>query len=105
MKDDKTIEFIPSGRGKARCASDPAYPNGKAIGCPEEVCDCCFVALPYPAPECGMWSVECARCKCTVLVTAAGRPDDPVSFYMPCRKGDEDVSMVDKPVAFSPAAN
>lgn len=28
---DKSIEFIPSGRGKARCAPDPAYPDGKAI--------------------------------------------------------------------------
>lgn len=26
-----SIEFQPSGRGKAQCPPDPAYPNGKAI--------------------------------------------------------------------------
>lgn len=37
----------------------------------------------------GMWrrSVRCEDCDCTVLVTAAGRSDDPVSFWMPCNKG------------------
>jgi hypothetical protein len=84
---DKDIQFVPSGRGKARCAPDPAFPKGKAIGLPEGIRDSCLVELPYPAPECGMYVVTCSDCGCSTMVTAAGRPDDPVSFYMPCQKG------------------
>ena len=80
----KVIEFQPSGRGKARCAPDPKFPNGIAI---PQIIDGenCFVALPYPAPECGVHVVTCKLCGNSAGITAAGRPDDPVSFYMPCR--------------------
>jgi hypothetical protein len=79
---NKVVEFFPSGRGKAQCAPDPDYPNGIAL--PPSTMVSCKVELPYPAPECGMWRVECTLCKCQILVTAAGRPDDPVSVCMPC---------------------
>jgi hypothetical protein len=55
-----TIEFQPSGRGKARCAPDPNYPVGKAVNC--SIFDdesTCTVDLPYPAPECGTHIVRC----------------------------------------------
>jgi hypothetical protein len=81
---NKVVEFFPSGRGKAQCAPDPDYPNGIALPCPPSTMVSCKVELPYPAPECGMWRVECTLCKCQILVTAAGRPDDPVSVCMPC---------------------
>jgi hypothetical protein len=83
-----SINFIPSGRGKARCAPDLDYPHGKAM--PQAHAITCFIELPYPAPECGMWEVHCEKCQSTVLVTAAGRPDDPVSFYMPCEAKNGD---------------
>lgn len=81
---DKTITFEPSGRGKAQCPSDPNYPKGIAVPCPPNLVVSCFVELPYPAPECGLWIITCDRCECSMAVTAAGRPDDPVSVYMPC---------------------
>jgi hypothetical protein len=81
---EKKIEFVPSGRGKAQCPPDAAYPHGKAIPPLPGIADTCLVELPYPAPECGVWKVECLKCGCTAMVTAAGRPDDPISFYMPC---------------------
>ncbi len=78
------IEFHPSGRRKAQCPSDPDYPHGKAVPRVGNAPDSCFVELPYPAPECGGWMCTCRKCGFTAYVTAAGRADDPVSFYMPC---------------------
>jgi hypothetical protein len=83
-----SVTFASSGRGKARCPSNPDYPHGIAIPRPDEGVYC-FVALPYPAPECGLHLVQCHRCGATTAVTAAGRPDDPVSCYIPCRFGKE----------------
>ena len=79
------VEFIASGRGKAQCPPDPAYPKGiplDAVGARN--CPSCTVELPYPAPECGMWRVDCTECGMSVLVSAAGRPDDPISVKLPC---------------------
>jgi hypothetical protein len=87
MVTDKTVEFIPSGRGKAQCPPDPDFPNGIAIHAPVGVPVSCKVELPYPAPECGMWKVTCTTCNFSILVTAAGRPDDPISVRLPCKIG------------------
>ncbi len=78
------VTFHKSGRGKAQCPSNPAYPNGKKIDV--GILPNCEVALPYPAPECGEFVVKCKACKASVIVTAAGRPDDPISVTVPCRK-------------------
>jgi hypothetical protein len=78
------IVFQPSGRGKAQCAPDPDYPHGKAMPKLPFGQRQCYVELPYPAPECGYWMVTCEECKCAIAITAAGRTDDPISFYMPC---------------------
>ena len=80
------IRFMPSGRGQARCPSNPAYPRGIALPLSPGVQDSCFIVLPYPAIECGVWMVTCPDCGCTAAITAAGRADDPISFYMPCLK-------------------
>jgi hypothetical protein len=78
------VNFIPSGRGKARCAPDPEYPNGKVMGKVKPGTRQCRVTLPYPAPECGVFRVDCKTCKMVVLVTAAGRPDDPKEVILEC---------------------
>lgn len=84
-----SVKFVASGRGPARCAPDPDFPQGKLLtpeldkGVPS-----CRFDLPYPAPECGWYSVECERCGMTVLVTVAGRPDDPIAVVMPCEAKD-----------------
>lgn len=77
-------EFKPSGRGKAQCAPNPAYPNGIDIDISEGK-DACLAELPYPAPECGAWIVSCPKCGTVNACTAAGRPDDPRTFTMPCK--------------------
>jgi hypothetical protein len=78
-----TITFHPSGRGKARCEPNPEFPNGIVI--PRTGADWhCLVKLPYPAPECGHHRVECSECGMTMAITAAGRPDDPISVQVPC---------------------
>lgn len=78
-----SIEFRASGRGKAQCPPDGLWPEGKAL----DISDgrtACNVKLPYPAPECGAWLVRCMACGASVGVTAAGRPDDPVSIRLAC---------------------
>jgi len=78
------ITFEPSGRGKAREAPDPAYPHGIAIDAARGRTSC-TAELPYPAPECGYYLIECQMCYLRVAITAAGRPDDPISATLPCK--------------------
>jgi len=81
-----TIKWVPSGRGKPRCDPDPEYPNGIAVDTTNPGEASCIADLPYPAPECGMYVIACDECGMTIAITAAGRPDDPVSVRFPCRK-------------------
>ncbi len=78
-----TVTFIPSGRGNAQCPPNPDYPHGIDVAPPISG-PSCKVTLPYPAPECGLHHVLCNLCGLTVAVTAAGRPDDPISVTVPC---------------------
>jgi len=78
-----TIVFRPSGRGKAQCAPNPDYPNGIAIVVAEHE-PSCKVDIPYPAPECGLFLITCNICSLKIGITAAGRPDDPISVVLPC---------------------
>lgn len=82
--DDKIISFKRYGTGKAKCKPDPRYPMGQHIPAPRGTTRSCFVPLPYPAPECGWFEVECVTCGLVLVVTAAGRVDDPVSVELPC---------------------
>jgi hypothetical protein len=86
IKTHHHIEFKPSGRGKARIPPNPDYPNGRRLDVTEGQEASCYVNLPYPAPECGIWIVECGKCRTNAAVTAAGRPDDPISIKIPCKK-------------------
>lgn len=80
-----TVEWQSHHR-KAREKPNPAFPNGVDIvmhATPDA--PSCKVAIPYPAPECGVWIVACSRCGLRAGVTAAGRPDDPKSLTVPCK--------------------
>jgi hypothetical protein len=81
------VKFAPSGRGKAQCDPNPDFPEGIALDATRGQTITCLVKLPYPAPECGMWLVKCQACGIRVMVTAAGRMDDPVSIKLPCDVG------------------
>lgn len=79
------ITFQPSGRGKAQCSADPAYPHGVEIDAAKPGEKACCVELPYPAPECGVFLVSCRDCLMNVAITAAGRADDPINVRIPCK--------------------
>lgn len=83
-----------------QCAPNPAFPNGAKIDfaadgvAPVQPYDepfaaaqnaTCEVSLPYPAPRCGTYFIECAACGLRVACTTAGRPDDPRLARLPCK--------------------
>lgn len=80
-----SCEFKPSGRGKARCAPNPEYPEGVDINLADGAVSC-HADIPYPAPECGIFVVSCDTCKWSIGITAAGRPDDPRTIQLACRQ-------------------
>jgi hypothetical protein len=70
-----------------RVAPNPAFPDGVALDVttlPGE--PSCFVELDYPARRCGYWIVECKACDLSIIITTAGRPDDPRSVRVPCKR-------------------
>lgn len=73
---DRHVE--PKGR------PDPKYPNGIDLDMAGGQRLSCLVALPYPAPRCGYWRVMCNTCHFAVVVTTAGRADDPRTVRLPC---------------------
>ena len=81
-----TVEFKGTGR-QASCAANPKFPNGIDLdisgGKPS-----CTVEFPYPAPEVGVWIVVCEACGLRGAITTAGRPDDPRSAKLACRRPD-----------------
>jgi hypothetical protein len=83
------INWIDSGR-EPKCAPNPAYPNGIDLdGAKELGGSTCKTDLPYPAKRCGYYYVECNICGYSLVITTAGRPDDPRSVLVPCKMRDE----------------
>lgn len=80
--------FYGSGR-KPQCPPNPAYPNGMPVDISEGATRNCSVELTHPTASIGKWLVECPICGLTVLVTAAGRIDDPSSVKIACKLGGE----------------
>lgn len=79
------VEWIDGGREPTE-PPDPRYPNGIDAGPQGPLrLSSCRTALPYPAKRCGAYRVECETCGQSMLVTTAGRPDDPRSVTMICR--------------------
>ena len=74
------------GTGRtAQCPPDPAFPNGRPIDLRRsDNQEFCEIELQHPAPECGMWIVECVKCGKKIGLTAAGRPDDPSTIKVGC---------------------
>lgn len=79
------VTFLDSGR-EAQCPPNPAYPDGMNIDLTSGALQWCGVELPYPAPRCGMMVIECETCGVHNAVTVAGRPDDPRTVRMACRR-------------------
>jgi len=91
VKDQFKIEWHDHGR-EPQCPPDPAFPNGMDLDCAVwcvEGWPTCKTDLPYPAKRCGYYIVECKLCGFSAAITTAGRPDDPRSFKMGCKKRDK----------------
>ena len=65
---------------------DPAYPDGRDLDITAPGLPSCKAALPYPAKRCGLFFVDCAVCGARVAITTAGRPDDPRSVKIRCKR-------------------
>jgi hypothetical protein len=78
------FEWIDGNR-EPKVKPDPAFPIGKDL----DISDgrpSCKTALPYPAKRIGHYLVKCDVCGTNALITTAGRPDDPRSVTLPCKR-------------------
>lgn len=82
---DFEVRFLSHNR-KPVCAPDPAFPDGKDCDMSHGAHLSCLAKLPYPAECCGVFIVECNTCGLRVGITAAGRPDDPRTAKLPCKR-------------------
>jgi hypothetical protein len=79
------IHWVDIGR-KAQHPPDPRYPKGIDLDVTKPGEDYCPVEVPYPAKGCGYFQIMCQACGSNIIITTAGRPDDPRSVKVPCRK-------------------
>lgn len=79
------IEWQDSGR-EPRVAPNPSYPDGIAVDMSDGAERTCTVTLPYPARRIGAYLIHCRLCGLRVGLTTAGRPDDPRSVRLACRR-------------------
>jgi hypothetical protein len=86
MGENFKIDWIDAGR-EPKCAPNPDYPEGIDLDWSLGRKPSCKVELECPAPRCGFYHVVCLACGLSVLVTTAGRPDDPRSVTFPCQRG------------------
>lgn len=75
------------GKREPQCAPNPNHPSGADVDMRHDADEpSCLCDLPYPARRCGVYAVECSKCASRVVVTTAGRADDPRSVRVTCKK-------------------
>lgn len=79
------IQWVDSGK-QPQHPANPAYPTGIDVDLSKPDADACAIPLKYPAKRIGRYEIDCAECGGRFVVTTAGRPDDPRSVTVPCRK-------------------
>ena len=84
MKDQFIVTWNDAER-EPQCAPNPYYPKGIDLDVSHAAVAACTATLPYPAKRCGHYLIECRLCRYRVIVTTAGRPDDPKSVKIPCK--------------------
>lgn len=72
------------GRRWPRHPANPYFPHGIDLDFAGDKPPSCIVQLPYPAKRCGQYAIECRDCGLRVLVSTAGRADDPRSVRLAC---------------------
>lgn len=86
MSDYLKSQFLTNGR-RPRCAANPNFPTGIVVDFrshPHE--PSCATTLSYPLQYGGVHMVECRLCGMAVAITAAGRPDDPHTAILACKR-------------------
>jgi hypothetical protein len=78
------VTWYDAGR-EPQCAADPAFPKGIDIDASRSADATCTERLPYPAKRCGQYLIECETCGQRIVVTTAGRADDPRSVKVACK--------------------
>ena len=68
------------------CEPNPDFPLGREVDLAGVKKPTCSTALPYPARRIGHFMVICQECGMTAAITTTGRPDDPCSVRVACRK-------------------
>lgn len=81
--ESKTIRFLDSGR-EPKCKPNPEFPHGVYFDASLGMAKTCEVKLPYPAPRCGSYVVNCEDCGNSFAITVAGRKDDPHTLKLGC---------------------
>ena len=79
------VKFLDAGRFP-QCKPDPHFPKGRDIDASDGASLTCCRNLPYPAPRCGVYVVQCNDCGLNVALTVAGRPDDPRTVKLACKQ-------------------
>jgi hypothetical protein len=80
------VTFLDAGR-EPKEKPDPNFPDGKRLDLTTNLLAAqCTRNLPFPAPRVGAYVVTCRECGYRVVVTVAGRPDDPSMITMPCKE-------------------
>jgi hypothetical protein len=79
------VQWI-DGEREPKCAPDENYPDGIDLPALLPTEPSCRTELPYPAKRCGIYLVECEKCRISVACTTAGRADDPRSITINCKR-------------------
>jgi hypothetical protein len=79
------IEWVDRGI-EPQSPPNPNFPNGVDADLrSNRNAPSCKTDLPYPARRCGQYVIYCGKCGLRVMVTTAGRRDDPRSVLMNCK--------------------
>jgi hypothetical protein len=77
------LHFLDTGQ-ESTSKPDKRYPRGIDLDLAGKRAPTCVTPLPYPAPRVGKYVLHCMLCGQRVLITVAGRPDDPRSCRLAC---------------------
>lgn len=77
------VTWLDAGR-EPQNPPNPKYPKGMDVDFTQGARPWCKVKLKYPAPRCGSYLIQCRECDLSVLITTAGRVDDPRSIKLAC---------------------
>ena len=83
MAQSMKVDWIDRGR-EPQCPPNPLYPDGIDVDCSAGAVITCTAQLSYPAPRCGYWAIKCDTCGQAIVVTTAGRRDDPRTVKIAC---------------------